>query len=101
MPGDHVIAYWHHPRFSSGEHGNDDTVQPFWDALYAAGADIVLNGHDHDYERFAPQTPSGQADSAHGIREFVVGHRRARASCRAIRPSRTARCSRRRSASSS
>jgi hypothetical protein len=71
--GDHVIAYWHHPRFSSGEHGNDDSVQPFWDALYAAGADIVLNGHDHDYERFAPQTPSGQADSAHGIREFVVG----------------------------
>jgi hypothetical protein len=71
--GDHVIAYWHHPRFSSGEHGNDGSVQPFWDALYAAGADIVLNGHDHDYERFAPQSPSGQADSAHGIREFVVG----------------------------
>ncbi len=71
--GDHVIAYWHHPRFSSGEHGTDDKVQPFWDALYAAGADIVLNGHDHDYERFAPQTPTGRADAAHGIREFVVG----------------------------
>jgi hypothetical protein len=70
---DHVIAYWHHPRFSSGEHGNDGSVQAFWDALYAAGADIILNGHDHDYERFAPQDPSGRADSAHGIREFVVG----------------------------
>ena len=71
--GDHVIAYWHHPRFSSGQHGNDESVQPFWNALYAAGADVVLNGHDHDYERFAPQDPSGNADSAHGIREFVVG----------------------------
>ena len=46
---------------------------PFWDALYQAGADVVLNGHDHDYERFAPQNPSGQADPAQGIREFVVG----------------------------
>ena len=46
---------------------------PFWETLYAAGADIVLNGHDHDYERFAPQDPRGRADSAHGIREFVVG----------------------------
>jgi hypothetical protein len=70
---DHVIAYWHHPHFSSGSHGENDTVRPFWDALYAAGADIVLNGHDHDYERFAPQDPSGHADATHGIREFVVG----------------------------
>ncbi len=71
--GDHVIAYWHHPHFSSGVHGTNNHVQAFWDALYAAGADVVLNGHDHDYERFAPQTPSGRADPAHGIREFVVG----------------------------
>ncbi len=48
-------------------------MQPFWDALYAADADVVLNGHDHDYERFAPQTPSGAADNQRGIREFVVG----------------------------
>jgi acid phosphatase type 7 len=48
-------------------------MQPFWDALYAADADVVLNGHDHDYERFAPQTPSGVADGQRGIREFVVG----------------------------
>ena len=68
-----TIAIWHHPRFSSGVHGNDAEVAPFWRALYAAGADIVVNGHDHDYERFAPQDPEGRADDARGIREFVVG----------------------------
>jgi hypothetical protein len=69
-----TLAYWHQPRFSSGlEHGNDPKVQPLWDALYAAGADLVLNGHDHDYERFAPQDPSGARDDARGITEFVVG----------------------------
>ena len=52
-----TLAIWHHPRFSSGFHGNDPEVGPFWEALYAAGADVVINGHDHDYERFAPQTP--------------------------------------------
>jgi hypothetical protein len=69
-----TLAFWHVPLFSSGdEHGNDPEMQDFWKDLYAAGADIVLNGHDHDYERFAPQTPGGVADPAHGIREFVVG----------------------------
>ncbi|MEO8463663.1 MAG: metallophosphoesterase, partial [Chloroflexota bacterium] len=68
-----VLAYWHHPRFSSGEHGSDATVGPLWDALYAAGAEVIVNGHDHDYERFAPQTPGGVANPATGIREFVVG----------------------------
>ena len=68
-----TLAYWHIPRFSSGEHGSNNTYQPFWQALYDAGAEVVLNGHDHDYERFAPQTPTGAADSARGIREFVVG----------------------------
>src|SRR5918995_1127737 len=68
-----TLAYWHHPRFSSGMHGDESSVAPFWDALYQAGADVVLNGHDHDYERFEPQNPSGQADPAQGIREFVVG----------------------------
>ena len=48
-------------------------MKVFWDDLYAAGADVVLNGHDHDYERFAPQNPDGAADPARGIREFVVG----------------------------
>jgi hypothetical protein len=68
-----TLAIWHHPRFSSGEHGNDTDVAPFWRALYDAGADVVINGHDHDYERFAPQDPDGRVDSARGIREFVVG----------------------------
>jgi acid phosphatase type 7 len=48
-------------------------MKPFWQMLYHAGADVVINGHDHDYERFAPQDPEGKADPAHGIREFVVG----------------------------
>jgi hypothetical protein len=69
-----TIAIWHVPRFSSGdEHGNDPSVGPFWDALYAAGAEVIVNGHDHDYERFAPQDPSGTSDRARGIRQFVAG----------------------------
>jgi acid phosphatase type 7 len=68
-----TLAIWHHPRFSSGDHGNDIDVAPYWQALYAAGAEIVVNGHDHDYERFKPQAPSGAVDLAKGIREFVVG----------------------------
>lgn len=68
-----TVAYWHHPLFSSGkEHGNDPEMQPIWQALYDAGADLVINGHDHDYERFAPQDANGAADP-HGPREFVVG----------------------------
>ena len=68
-----TLAIWHHPRFSSGHHGGSTTVQPLWQALYDAGADLVVVGHDHTYERFAPQTPAGQVDMARGIREFVVG----------------------------
>ena len=68
-----TLAYWHHPRFSSGLHGGDSTLQPFWQALYDYGTDIVISGHDHDYERFAPQAPDGRADPNNGIREFIVG----------------------------
>jgi hypothetical protein len=69
-----TLTIWHHPRFSSGsEHGDDARVAPFWDRLYAAGVDVVVNGHDHDYERFGPQNPAGQEDRERGIREFVVG----------------------------
>ena len=67
-----ILAYWHRPLFSSGYHGNNPSVRPFWDALYAARADVVINGHDHDYERFSRQTPGG-SHSVHGIIEFVVG----------------------------
>jgi hypothetical protein len=72
-PAQCTLAYWHTPRFSSGPHGNQTAVQALWDALYAAGADVVLGGHDHDYERFAPQDPQGAADPERGLREFVVG----------------------------
>ncbi|MGH2416500.1 MAG: metallophosphoesterase family protein, partial [Microcystaceae cyanobacterium] len=72
-PAKCTLAYWHHPRFSSALHGNNRAYDAFWQDLYAAGAEIVLNGHDHDYERFASQTPSATADSKRGIREFVVG----------------------------
>ena len=69
-----TLAFWHVPLFSSGdEHGNSPGMKDFWDDLYQAGADIVLNGHDHDYERFVPQRPDGAADPTRGIREFVVG----------------------------
>jgi acid phosphatase type 7 len=69
-----TLAYWHKPLFSSGaKHGNDPEIMPFWVDLYSVKATLVLNGHDHDYERFAPQNPSGKSDAARGIREFVVG----------------------------
>jgi hypothetical protein len=64
---------WHHPLFSSGEHGNDAVTRDLWRALYDAGAELVLNGHDHDYERFAPQTPGARADPERGLVELVVG----------------------------
>jgi len=69
-----TLAYFHKPLFSSGgKHGDDLTVKPLWDVLYAGGADVVVSGHDHDYERFGPQTPEAKADAARGIREFVAG----------------------------
>jgi hypothetical protein len=70
--GQCVLAYWHHPLFTSGWVGNSPGVAPLWEALYAAHADVVVNGHDHLYERFAPQDTAQQATNA-GIREFVVG----------------------------
>ena len=68
-----TLAYFHHPLFSSGEHGNIAAVRPFWRALYRANADVVLSGHDHSYERFGPQRPDGTLDRRRGIQEFVVG----------------------------
>ena len=67
-----AVAIWHHPHWSSGEHGGVATSAPLWEAVAAAGVDVVLNGHDHDYERFAPQDAVGAADPD-GTREFVVG----------------------------
>jgi acid phosphatase type 7 len=72
-----TLAYFHYPLFSSGRHGDEPEIQthvrPTWDALYAAGADVVISAHDHDYERFAPQDPMGNLDPERGITEFVVG----------------------------
>ena len=68
-----TLAYWHSPRFSSGPHGSDETMQPIWAALAKAGADVVLSGHDHLYQRFAPLDASGHVSPTRGMREFVVG----------------------------
>jgi hypothetical protein len=68
-----TLAYWHHPRFSSGPHGSSGELEPIWQALHEAGADVVLSGHDHIYERFAPQNRDGVADPDRGIRQFTVG----------------------------
>ncbi len=67
-----TLAYWHIPLFSSGGL-TSSAVKAFWSLLYTYNADVILNGHDHIYERFAPQNPSGGADSTRGIREFVAG----------------------------
>jgi hypothetical protein len=67
-----TAAIWHHPLFSSGQNGGSRYTHDAWTWLYDAGVEIVINGHDHDYEVFAPQTPDGVADP-NGIREFVVG----------------------------
>jgi hypothetical protein len=69
-----TLAYFHHPLFASGSYRPGvGAVKPLWKALYAADADVVLNGHDHNYQRFAPQRPDGTLDPERGIREFVVG----------------------------
>jgi hypothetical protein len=69
-----TLAYWHHARFSSGtNHGSDARIQDFWEILYEFGADVVIVGHEHNYERFAPQTPRGTLDVGRGLRQFVVG----------------------------
>ena len=67
-----TLAYWHYPLFSSGLFAVT-SMRPAWRDLYAAGAEVIINGHDHHYERFAPQTPDGILDSLHGIREFIAG----------------------------
>jgi hypothetical protein len=72
-PAKCTLAFFHHPRWSSGLAGNNSNVGPLVTALYNANADVMLAGHDHTYERFAPLNPSGAADSTRGMRSFVVG----------------------------
>ena len=66
------LVYWHYPRWSSGPHGSDEDMSSWWDVAYAQGVDVILNGHDHLYERFTRMSPSGRF-ARDGIREFVVG----------------------------
>jgi len=68
-----TLAYWHHPLYSSGMHGSYSHMRAAWQLLQRAGAEMVLSGHDHTYERFAPQDAEGRLDRARGIRQFVVG----------------------------
>jgi hypothetical protein len=68
-----TAVYFHHPRFSSGMHGNQYQMQKIWDIMYANGVDVVVSGHDHMYERFAPQDPDARPDPSSGIRQFTVG----------------------------
>jgi hypothetical protein len=69
-----TLAYWHHPLFASGTQvGGMTDSKPIWDLLYAAGADLVVVGHEHNFERFAPQRSNGVADTRYGLRQFVVG----------------------------
>jgi acid phosphatase type 7 len=68
-----TLAYSHHPRWSSGHDGSSTFMQPLWQALVDAGAEVLLSGHSHDYERFAPQDAGGRRDTTRGIRQFVVG----------------------------
>ena len=69
-----TLAYWHKPLFtSSSVHSPTTAMRPLFTILYNAGAEVVLSGHNHQYERFFPQTPTGQANGSRGIRQFVVG----------------------------
>jgi len=72
-PASCTLAFWHHPLYSSGGHRGPGRMRDAWDILYRAGAELVLSGHDHDYERFAPQDAHGRLDRARGLRQFVVG----------------------------
>jgi acid phosphatase type 7 len=72
-PAKCTLAVWHDPVFSSGLNAGSFSYKPLWDVLHEHGADLILNGHDHDYERFAPQDPGGRYDPRRGIRQIVVG----------------------------
>jgi hypothetical protein len=68
-----TLAYWHKPRYTSGKYDDFTSTTPLWQLLYADGAELVLNGHDHNYQRYRPMDPNGQMDTGRGIREIVVG----------------------------
>ncbi len=65
-----IPAFWHHPRFSSGPHGDNARMAPIWDTLYQYGASVVVSGRDHDYERLGPLDAKGRRDERRGIRSL-------------------------------
>src|SRR5258708_12931552 len=67
------MALFHSPLYTSTSADATPAVKPFWQILYNAGAELGINGHAHNYERFAPQDPNGNLDLAKGLREFIVG----------------------------
>jgi hypothetical protein len=68
-----TAAYWHRPLFSSGSNGDNYDMRDLWRTLYDANVDLIFNGHDHIYERFAPQDPDGRPDPQRGMRQFILG----------------------------
>jgi hypothetical protein len=72
-PSKCTLAYWHHPLFTGGPNQGATFMREMWQLLYESGAEVVLNGHNHLYERFAPQDPNGRSDLVRGIRQFTVG----------------------------
>jgi hypothetical protein len=72
-PASCAVAYWHRPLFSSGLNGDNPDMRGLWRILYEANIDVIVNGHDHTYERFGPQDPDGRPDQQRGIRQFVIG----------------------------
>ncbi len=72
-PAPCTAAMWHHPRYSTADHGDDTDMRYLWKVLYEAGVEVALSGHDHTYERFLPQDADGRPDPVRGIRQFVVG----------------------------
>jgi alkaline phosphatase len=72
-PSECTLALWHHPRWSTGRYSDDPRTEAFWRELHAAGAELVLNGHEHHYERFAALTPDGAPDPEEGVTQITVG----------------------------
>jgi hypothetical protein len=68
-----ALAYFHEPLFGSGTNGGNPRLRDAWRVMYEFGVDIVMSGHNHGYERFAPQDPNGRLDLEHGIRQFIAG----------------------------
>lgn len=72
-PAHCTVVYGHDPRFSSGEHGSEEDLDHVWRVLHEFGVELLVSGHDHNYERFAPLSADAAPDPDHGVQQFVVG----------------------------